>query len=159
MKIGVLSDTHLTRVTPELKRLFQTHFADVDLILHAGDMVDLPVYEFLHSLAVEAVQGNMDSGNLKAILPVKKTLTFGDYKIGLIHGWGPAGGLEDRLRPEFSGIDCLVYGHSHKPANHWSDGILFFNPGSASGIGVFGKPTIGFIHIDDSGLKGEIIEI
>lgn len=159
MKIGVLSDTHLTRVTPELKRLFQTHFADVDLILHAGDMVDLPIYEFLKSYKVEAVQGNMDTGNLKAILPVKKTFTFGGFKIGLIHGWGPAGGLEDRLRPEFSDINCLVYGHSHKPANHWSDGVLFFNPGSASGIGFFGKPTVGFIHIDNAGLKGEIIEI
>jgi len=159
MKIGVLSDTHLTRLTPEFKLLLKTHFTDVDLILHAGDIVDLPVYEFLHSLAVEAVQGNMDSRNLKAILPVKKIFTLGGFKIGLIHGWGPAGGLEDRLRPEFSGIDCLVYGHSHKPANHWSDGILFFNPGSASGIGFFGKPTIGLIYIDDSGLKGEILEI
>jgi putative phosphoesterase len=159
MKIGILSDTHLTRVTPELKRLFQTHFAEVDLILHAGDMVDLSVYEFLQSYKVEAVQGNMDAGNLKAVLPVKKTFTFSGFKIGLAHGWGPAGGLEDRLRPEFSDIDCLVYGHSHKPANHWSNGVLFFNPGSASGIGFFGKPTIGFIHIDDAGLKGEIIEI
>jgi putative phosphoesterase len=159
MKIGILSDTHLTRVTPELKRLFQTHFTEVDLILHAGDMVDLSVYEFLQSYKVEAVQGNMDAGNLKALLPVKKTFTFGGFKIGLAHGWGPAGGLEDRLRPEFSDIDCLVYGHSHKPANHWSDGILFFNPGSASGIGFFGKSTIGFIHALDSELKGEIIEI
>jgi predicted phosphodiesterase len=101
----------------------------------------------------------MDSGNLKAILPIKKIFTFDDFKIGLIHGWGPAGGLEDRLRPEFAGINCLVYGHSHKPANYWSDGVLFFNPGSASRIGFFRKPTIGFIHIDDSGLKGEILEI
>ena len=159
MKIGVLSDTHLTRVTPELKRLLEKHFKDVDLILHAGDMVELPVYEFLKSYKVEAVQGNMDTGNLKAVLPVKKTFTFGRFQIGLIHGWGPAGGLEEKLRPEFSGIHCLVYGHSHKPANHWSDGILFFNPGSASGIGFFGKPTIGFIHIDDLEIKGEILEI
>jgi putative phosphoesterase len=158
MKIGILSDTHLTRVTTELTRLLQTHFTDVDLILHAGDMVDLSVYEFLQSLKVEAVQGNMDAGNLKAILPKKKTFALGGLKIGLIHGWGPAGGLEDRLRPEFPDIDCLVYGHSHKPANHWSDGILFFNPGAASGIGFFGKPTIGFLHIDDSVLKGEILE-
>lgn len=159
MKIGILSDTHLTRVTPELKRLFKIHFSDVDLIFHAGDMVDLPVYEFLQSYKVEAVQGNMDAGNLKAILPVKKNFTFSGFKIGLIHGWGPAGGLEDRLRPEFNDINCLVYGHSHKPANHWSDGILFFNPGSASRIGFFGKPTIGLIYIDDAGLKGEILEI
>lgn len=72
MKIGVLSDTHLTRVTPAFKQLVKTYFNDVDLILHAGDMVGLPLYEFLQSLAVEAVQGNMDERNLKAILPPKK---------------------------------------------------------------------------------------
>ncbi|MBI4767868.1 MAG: metallophosphoesterase family protein [Deltaproteobacteria bacterium] len=159
MKIGVLSDTHLTRVTPTFKQLVKTYFKDVDLIFHAGDMVGLPVYEFLQSLAVEAVRGNMDEGNLKAILPDKKTLSCGGKKIGLIHGWGAAQGLEGRLVPEFDRIDCLVYGHSHNPANHWVDGVLHFNPGSASGIGFFGKPTIGFLHINDSEIKGEILEL
>jgi putative phosphoesterase len=159
MKIGVLSDTHLTRVTPAFKQLVKTYFNDVDLILHAGDMVGLPLYEFLQSLTVEAVQGNMDERNLKTILPPKKTLTFGGVKIGLTHGWGAAQGLESRLAPEFDRIDCLVYGHSHNPANHWVDGVLHFNPGSASGIGFFGKPTIGFLYIEESGIKGEILEI
>jgi uncharacterized protein len=159
MKIGILSDTHLTRVTPAFKQLVKTHFKDVDLILHAGDMVSLPIYEFLQSRAVEAVQGNMDEGNLKAILPAKRTLTFDGVKIGLIHGWGPAHGLESRLLPEFESIDCLVYGHSHNPANHHSNEILFFNPGSASGIGFFGKPTIGFLYINASEIKGEILEV
>jgi putative phosphoesterase len=159
MKIGILSDTHLTRVTPAFKHLIKTHFGDADLILHAGDMVGLPVYEFLRSLPVEAVQGNMDEGKLRGLLPGKKILNFGGVKIGLIHGWGSAHGLEGRLLPEFDHIDCLVYGHSHQPANHRSDGVLFFNPGSASGIGFFGKPTIGFIHIDNSEIKGEILEI
>jgi hypothetical protein len=159
MKIGVLSDTHLTRVTPAFKQLVKTHFSELDLILHAGDMVGLPVYEFLQTLKMEAVRGNMDEGNLKAILPDKKNLSCGGKKIGLIHGWGPAQGLEARLLPEFDQIDCLVYGHSHKPANHWVDGVLHFNPGSASGIGFFGKPTIGFLHINDSEIKGEILEL
>jgi len=159
MKIGVLSDTHLTGVTPEFKRLVESHFQDVDLILHAGDMVGLPVYDYLKDRPLEAVQGNMDQGNLRGLLPGKKTLTLSGKKIGLIHGWGSGQGLEGRLLPEFDRIDCLVYGHSHNPVNHWSDGVLFFNPGSASGIGFFRKPTIGFLHIDDSGIKGEIVEI
>jgi uncharacterized protein len=159
MKIGILSDTHLTRVTPAFKHLLKTHFKDVDLILHAGDIVGLPVYEFLQSLGVEAVLGNMDEGNLRTLLPAKRNLTFGDHKIGLIHGWGSAHGLEERLLSEFNDINCLVYGHSHKPANHRSEGVLLFNPGSASGIGFFGKPTLGFLHIDDAGIKGEILEI
>lgn len=86
-------------------------------------------------------------------------MTFDGVKIGLIHGWGAAQGLESRLVPEFDRIDCLVYGHSHNPANHRVDGVLHFNPGSASGIGFFGKPTIGFLYIEESGIKGEILEI
>jgi uncharacterized protein len=158
MKIGVLSDTHLTQVTPDLKKLLETYLKDVDLILHAGDMVSLPVYEFLQEKRVEAIQGNMDEWNLKDLLPVKKTLSLGSFTIGLIHGWGPAGGLEGRLAPEFSNIDCLVYGHSHRPANHWVNDVLFFNPGSASGIGFFRKSTIGILHIE-ADIRGEIIEV
>jgi hypothetical protein len=159
MKIGVMSDTHLTRVTPEFKRLCATCFSDVDLILHAGDMVGPAVYEYLQSFPVEAVQGNMDEGALRKVLPGKKILDLGGVKIGLIHGWGPGSGLENRLRPEFEGIQCLVYGHSHKAANHRSEGLMFFNPGSASGAGFFGKASIGFLHIRDSQLTGEILEL
>jgi len=158
MKIGIISDTHLTQATKGFKTLLETHLRDVDLILHAGDMVSLSVYEFLQQWPLEAVQGNMDELNLKAVLPFKKTLSLEGHQIGLMHGWGPARGLEDRLGPEFSRIDCLVYGHSHKPANHWSNGVLLFNPGSAAGIGFFGRPTIGILHLN-AGLRGEIIEI
>ena len=159
MKIGVLSDTHLRQANADLKRLCQVHFADVDVVLHAGDMVDLPVYEFLKSLKVEAVQGNMDEGALRGKLPVKRILELAGKKIGLIHGWGPARGLEERLRPEFEDIDCLVYGHSHRPSNHRSEGVLFFNPGTATGAGFFSRASIGFLYLDDSGIRGEIVEI
>jgi uncharacterized protein len=158
MKIGVLSDTHLNQATRPLKTILETYFRDADLILHAGDMVALPVYDFLQSWPIEAVQGNMDDWNLKSLLPARRTLTLGGFHIGLAHGWGPPGGLEDRLLSEFSGINCLVYGHSHKPANHWVNGVLCFNPGSASGIGFSGKPTIGLLHLT-SEIRGEIIDI
>ncbi|MEW6185380.1 MAG: metallophosphoesterase family protein [Thermodesulfobacteriota bacterium] len=159
MKIGVLSDTHLTRVTPEFKRLCATYFSDADLILHAGDMVGAAVYEYLQSFPLEAVQGNMDEGALRGRLPGKKILELEGLKIGLIHGWGPGSGLETRLRPEFEGIDCLVYGHSHRAVNHVDNGLLFFNPGSASGVGFFGKANIGFLHIRDAGITGEILDL
>jgi putative phosphoesterase len=158
MKIGVISDTHLKQATPAIKSIVETYFKDTDLILHAGDMVALPVYEFLQNWPVEAVQGNMDDWHLKSLLPVKRTFTLKGFHIGLAHGWGPPGGLEGRLLSEFTGIDCLVYGHSHQPANHWVQGVLLFNPGSASGIGFFGKPTIGLLHLN-SEIRGEIIEI
>lgn len=159
MKIGVLSDTHLRRVTDDFKRLCREHFGDTDLVLHAGDMVALPVYEFLTSFKVEAVQGNMDEGPLVGRLPTQKTFTFGEWKIGLIHGWGSPKGLEDRLRAQFEDLHCLVYGHSHQAVNCRRDGLLFFNPGTATGAGFFGRSTLGFLYLDESGIRGEIKEL
>lgn len=156
MKIGVLSDTHLTRVTQDLERLVEAHFREVDLVIHAGDMVGLPVYRYLQHLPLEAVTGNMDEAALRDELPGKKTLTVGAVTIGLMHGWGSPVGLEERLRREFSGVDIIVYGHSHLPVNHRSGGILFFNPGSASGFRH--EPTIGLLHLED-GIRGEIIKL
>lgn len=156
MKIGVLSDTHLTGVTPALERIIEVYFRDVDLVIHAGDMVSLAVYRFLQRFPLEAVQGNMDDRALRDELPEKKILTLGNFKIGVMHGWGPPQGLEERLRREFTGINALVYGHSHLPARHWSGGVYFFNPGSASGYRH--GPSIGTLHLAD-GISGEIIEL
>jgi hypothetical protein len=156
MKIGVLSDTHLNRVNPVLEGILVDLFADCDLLVHAGDMVSLPVYRFLQQRPIEAVQGNMDEWALRKELPEKKIITLAHFKIGVMHGWGSPLGLEERLRREFSGIDILIYGHSHLPASHWSDGLFFFNPGSVSGSR--GKPSVGLLHLEQD-LRGEIIEL
>ncbi|MBI5585612.1 MAG: metallophosphoesterase family protein [Deltaproteobacteria bacterium] len=156
MKIGVLSDTHLTRVTKDLERIMNDLFGDVDLVIHAGDMVSLPVYRFLQQRPIEAVQGNMDDWALRKELPEKKILTLGDFKIGLRHGWGSPLGLEERLQREFSGLNAVIYGHSHLAANHWSSGIFFFNPGAFSGYR--GKPSVGILHLM-ADIRGEIIEL
>ena len=36
MKIGVISDTHIHNYSLELKRIVDTHFGDVDMVIHAG---------------------------------------------------------------------------------------------------------------------------
>jgi putative phosphoesterase len=155
MKIGVLSDTHLNQVTPALEKIMAECFRDIDLLIHAGDMVGLAVYRFLTALPLEAVQGNMDEFPLRKELPYKKTLHLGGFRIGLLHGWGSALGLEERVRREFPEADAIVYGHSHIPANHWSGGQFFFNPGSTFGSGR--RPTVGLLQLG-SQLTGEIIE-
>ena len=155
MKIGVLSDTHLTEVTPALERIIGEYFQEVDLLIHAGDMVGIAVYRFLSAFPLEAVQGNMDEFPLREELPVKKTLTLGAFKIGLVHGWGSPLGLEERIHREFREVNAIIYGHSHIPANHRKGDQLFFNPGSTSGYGR--RPTIGYLNLN-SQLTGEIIE-
>jgi uncharacterized protein len=158
MKIGVLSDTHLGRVTRELKHIVTVRFKDADMILHAGDITSGGVLTYLETAGVTAVRGNMDDFDTHH-LPVKRVITAGAFRIGLIHGYGSPDDLERRLRAEFEEIDCLVFGHSHQATNHRSGGILYFNPGSASSPrGPDGK-TIGLLHLTEDGIRGEIIPI
>jgi len=158
MKIGVLSDTHLHRSERDLRLLFDRYLVDVDLILHAGDYVSSDIIVFLSRKPFHGVRGNMDSLEVKMSLPEKKVIELEGYRIGLIHGWGSPEGLENRIMDEFRDVDAIVYGHSHKPANHVSEGVLFFNPGTVTGFSPKGIHTFGILECGDT-LHGEIIQI
>ena len=158
MRIGVISDTHLHDCDERLDRLTKTHFYDVDLILHAGDLVDIRVLNSFNGKNIKAVHGNMDPPSVKSTLPDRLILEIFGHRIGLIHGWGMPFDLEKRLLNELNGIDCLVYGHSHKPVNKMQDGVLLFNPGSATDKHFTRANTIGILEIDDQ-IEGKIIRI
>jgi len=158
MKIGVLSDTHLSGVTRELEEIYNRYLADTDLILHAGDIVSTELIDFFAVHRFHGVYGNMDPAEVHDRLPPKKLIELGDFRLGLIHGWGSSAGLEDRIRNEFQNVDAIVYGHSHRPANHLRDGVLFFNPGTATGHSSTGTHTIGILQVDDA-IRGEIITL
>ncbi|NQT07276.1 MAG: metallophosphoesterase family protein [Candidatus Omnitrophica bacterium] len=131
MKIFVLSDTHIPKSADWLPKKLCDELQDADLILHAGDLTDIDVYNRLKKIApVRAVHGNMDDSILCKTLPEKDIIDAGIYKIGLIHGYGPPFGLTERVAREFSGVDIIVFGHSHSPKNETKNGVLFFNPGS-----------------------------
>ena len=72
MKIGVVSDTHLTVVDDRFARLMREFFADVDAIIHAGDVVEESVLNFFSAWRLLAVKGNMDRGVLADTLPKKR---------------------------------------------------------------------------------------
>jgi uncharacterized protein len=158
IKIGILSDTHLHEVSDELQRIKTLYLSDVDYILHAGDIVSVEVAEYFNDGNFFGVHGNMDTYGVRELLPEKTVLEFGPFRVGLIHGWGAKTGLEDRISNDFKDVDVIVYGHSHSPANHMKDGILFFNPGTAIGYSASGPHTIGILEIDDN-ITGRIIEI
>ena len=158
MKIGVLSDTHLHQVTDELIAIYDKYLSNKDMILHAGDVVSPEIIDFLNAKDFHGVYGNMDPLEMKAILPDKKVLNLEGYTLGLIHGWGRSDGLEDRILPLFNGVDVIVYGHSHIASNHIRDGVLFFNPGTATGYSSSGVHSIGILELGDA-IRGEIITL
>ncbi len=159
MKIGVISDTHLKGPDGLLEKIAGTLFHDADLILHAGDLVEPGVLAVFSGRPVLAVAGNMDSPAVREAFPGKRVFPAGRFRIGLIHGWGPPDGIEERLALVFRDdpVDCVVYGHTHRPAHHLRNGVLFFNPGSAGG-GFTARRTVGILEITDR-IAGSIIEL
>ena len=83
MIIGVLSDTHSLNIpSPVIER-----FKSVDLIIHAGDIYDVPTWKLLKALApLRAVQGNMEVPELKKELPLKDIIVCDNLRIGVVHG-------------------------------------------------------------------------
>jgi hypothetical protein len=158
IRIGVLSDTHLHRVTPEFKAIYDQYFSKVDLILHAGDFTSPALVSFLAESEFHGVHGNMDPLEVKTMLPEKKVIPVGGYRIGLIHGWGSSEGLENRIWDEFDDVDVIVYGHSHKAVNHMREGVLLFNPGTATGYALAGMHSIGLLECSDV-VEGDIIQL
>ncbi len=158
MKIGVISDTHLRRVSEEFSQLIEKHFKEVDLVLHAGDLVEMEILDVFKGKDWKAVQGNMDSGEVKRNLPTKEVIEIKGFRIGLIHGWGFPWGIENRILSEFEEVDCIVYGHTHQAVNHKKGKVLFFNPGSPTDRHFTLKNSLGILGVDGV-LKGKIIKL
>ena len=160
-RVGVLSDTHLAANGETLgfiAELDRTWFAGVDLILHAGDLIDADILQAFTCCPTLAVRGNMDPPAPN--LPDKRVVEVGRARIGLMHGWGACYDLEDRLLKSFQGetLDVLVYGHSHRPVCHRRNGILLFNPGSAADRRRMPYHSVGILDIGDR-IEGRIIPI
>lgn len=158
MKIGVISDTHLRKATPELCELQHTVFADVSLILHAGDLTELEVLDAFSDKEVVAVQGNMDSHAVRNQLPAREVIEIEGFRIGITHGLGNPFGMPRKLAGTFDNVDVIVYGHTHRSDNQVRDGVLFFNPGAFSGgFPFFRGRSVGILTLGQS-VSGRIIK-
>ncbi len=155
--IGVISDTHIPARAKKIPSKVIELFEDVDIILHAGDLVSMNVISELEKIAkVYVVRGNMD--NIRE-LPKQLIIEAEQIRIGLTHGDGAPRGLGEKLLSNFENIDCLVYGHSHKADNRRYEGVLLFNPGSPTDNYFAPYRSVGFLYVDDKKIKGEIIKI
>ena len=151
MRIGVISDTHV-KTGGQIPERIQVALAEVDLIVHAGDFTESSVLEGLKALGeVKAVCGNMDSGELKRILPEKELFVVNGKKIGLTHGSGGPWGIANRIRQMFNDVDLIIFGHSHELCQQYLEGSLLFNPGQA-------RDSFGLLTIDDE-IKAEIVRV
>ncbi|MFH1782395.1 MAG: metallophosphoesterase family protein [Candidatus Omnitrophota bacterium] len=159
MKIGVVSDTHISGKDCILPDKLVSVFKSCDMIIHAGDVLDLCVIDYLKKISkVEAVRGNMDTGATREALPEKRIIKVEGKTLCIMHGYGHPKNLIETLKNEFSDEkpDIIVFGHSHKPANELIKGVLFFNPGSATDTIFTPYCSFGTIEVTKKDIKGEI---
>jgi hypothetical protein len=149
-RIGLISDTH-GLLRPEALRMLR----DCDHILHSGDIGTADVIQALEMMApVTAVRGNNDKGAWAARLPETEMLKLGETYIYLLHDVN-----ELDLDPVAAGVRVVVSGHSHRPAIHARDAVLYVNPGSA-GPRRFKLPiAVGELLVDGDAVSARIIEL
>jgi len=161
MKIVVISDTHVPDSADGLPPQLYPYLKECDLIVHAGDIVEMSLIKELRKLKeTRAVWGNMDSPEVKQSLPEKILFEVCGKTIGVIHGKGAPVGVLKVVKKAFDKIpDILIFGHSHSPMNEKIDQTLFFNPGSVNDRIFAPYRSFGVIEIEGDQIQSEIVRI
>ncbi|MFH0821664.1 MAG: metallophosphoesterase family protein [Pseudomonadota bacterium] len=159
MRIGVMSDTHLHTPDAGLDHILNVVLADVDMILHAGDIVTRRVLQHMEQSNVIAVCGNMDDYDIAGEIPQMRIIPAQGIKIGLIHGWGSKDGLQQRIISRFDEPrpDVIVFGHSHIPFWGPVNGVRMFNPGSGNTRAP--GATVGLLEIDADRIEARFVSV
>ncbi len=150
MRIGVISDTH-GLLRPEAVQAL----AGCAHILHAGDVGNDDILNALRTIApLTAIRGNVDHAGVCGKLPATDTIDLDRHRIYMLHS------REDLdLHPQAAGIAAVIFGHSHQPEISWSNGVLYFNPGSA-GPRRFTLPvTLGILECSPDTLTPSIVPL
>jgi uncharacterized protein len=160
LAIGVVSDTHVGRrgsraLPSEIPALFARF--GVGLIAHAGDINVPEALAALNAVAPTlAVRGNNDWGFDERALPDRVDFMVGPFSFALVHG--QQGGTADRTARSLAGtVDCVIYGHSHKPGILLDRGTIMFNPGSPTDRRWNPHFGVGLIRVDASRIDPELI--
>ena len=136
-KIAILSDTH-SLLRMEVKNVI----TECEAVIHAGDIADRTTYEEIRNFCRSYfVRGNADKA-LADCLPEEMKFELYGFRFYMVHN-------KKHMKQDLSGIDIVIYGHSHKYQESRKDGIFFFNPGSC-GPRRFHQPvTMAVLTLDE----------
>lgn len=147
MKLAILSDTHGL-----LRPQVEEHLKTADAILHGGDINKPAIVEQLQQYApLYIVRGNNDKEWAEAI-PHDLTVTLEGVTFFMIHN-------KKEVPADLSGVDVVVFGHSHKYVQEEKDGLLWLNPGSCGPRRFHQEITMMMVKIEDGTIQVEKIEI
>jgi uncharacterized protein len=145
MRLGVISDTH-GLLRPEV---FDA-FAEVDHILHAGDIGSLELLAELEALApVTAVYGNTDGFEPRNRVPRVALVELDGFDVVVTHGDQFGSPTPEKLNAAFPEAQILVYGHTHRPLLTIVDVVVtVMNPGSAGPRRFKIPPSVGILELE-----------
>ncbi|MBJ8343069.1 metallophosphoesterase [Antrihabitans sp. YC2-6] len=133
MHLLLMSDTHLPKRARELPEQLWAAVDRADVVVHAGDWVDVDLLDRLETKAARLVAcwGNNDGPALRARLPEIASVNLAGVRLTVVHETGPATGREKRMSAAYPDTDVLVFGHSHIPWDTTTEtGLRLLNPGS-----------------------------
>lgn len=141
-RIAVLSDTH-GLLRPEVRK----QLATAQVILHAGDLDRPDIVDELRDIGKDLymVQGNND-WEWAISIPNHRTVTIDGVTFYIVH--------DKRDVPStLSGVNVVIYGHSHKFAQEEKNGVLWLNPGSCGPRRFHQEVTMAMMEIADGAVS------
>lgn len=151
--IGLIADTH-GLVRPECARAF----ADVELILHAGDVGGPHVIAALAAIApVRAVRGNTDPPD-SPDLELSVELELDGVTVHVSHGHELLVPTPARLLARYR-ADVIVFGHTHRPLVARRGTRLVINPGAAGPRRFHFTPSVARLTIAGGRAEAELVAL
>jgi uncharacterized protein len=160
VRLLLLADTHLPTRAKDLPVQVWREVERADLVVHAGDWVDVALLDLLQdrARALLACWGNNDGPELRARLPEVARAELEGVRVAVVHETGSAGGRERRADAAHPGTDLLVFGHSHIPWDTTTPaGMRLLNPGSPTDRRRQPVCTCTTLRLEDGGVHDVVL--
>ena len=128
-----------------------------DQVLHLGDHFSdmVKLHQRFPEIPMQGVRGNCDAPGS----PESLRLTLGGTRLLLVHGHRH-GVKEDLERLYFtaleSGVDLVLFGHTHRALHEREGKVEFFNPGS---VGRGYPSSYGLLRLGEGPFSAEILTL
>ena len=143
MRLAILSDTH-GLLRPEVAE----HLKTADAILHGGDINRQSIVDQLRQYApLYVVRGNNDKEWAEG-LPETLRFQLEGLQFFMVHN-------KKFVPKDLTGIDVVIFGHSHKYFQEVIDGRLRLNPGSCGKRRFDQEITFAMLTIDGKAYRVE----
>ena len=145
MRLGIISDTH-GKLRPQVFDVF----AEVDHIIHAGDIGTPDLIVGLESLApVTAVYGNTDDFDIRAMCPQMARFELDGFIVVVTHGDQFRSPTPAVLHATYPDAEIVIYGHTHRPLLELVDKtVTVMNPGSAGAERSDKPASVGIMELE-----------